>query len=238
MAERRMFSRKLLGSSKYVTMSFPAQALYLQLCMQADDDGVVDNAVPQCRLLGCDIGHLNEQRQGGWLIELGDDLHLIAHWLVHNKIRKDRYVRTTYMTQLGTVYINADRVYTFDQDSMDASPLLDQVKQRHEEVVYTKNDNQNDNPGKESKDKVSKDKERGGEVRKDKGMRGREAARPAEHASREYPPAQNLSFFKNTDENQSDTKAIGGVKPLITLADLSRPTDTVLRGKIDHNEYP
>ena len=69
-------------------------------------------------------------------------------------------------------------------------------------------------------------------------MRGREAARPAEHASREYPPTQNLLFFKNTDENQSDTKAISGVKPLITPADLQRPADTVLRGKIDHNEYP
>ena len=114
------------------------------------------------------------------------------------------------------------------------------------------NDNPNGNPDaaegkvsidkvsidKVSKDKESKDKERGGEVRKDKGMRGREAARPAEHASREYPPAQNYLFYKNTDESQSDTKAIGGVKPLITLADLSRPADTVLRGKIDHNEYP
>ena len=111
------------------------------------------------------------------------------------------------------------------------------------------NDNQNDNPGKVSIDKVSigkvsKGKERGGEVRKDKGMRGRAdqvcdgAARPAEHASRAIPPAQNYLFYKNTDESQSDTKAIGGVKPLIMPADLQRPTDTVLRGKIDHNEYP
>ena len=203
MAERRMFSRKLLGSSKYVTMSFPAQALYLQLCMQADDDGVVDNAVPQCRLLGCDIGHLNELKQGGWLIELGDDLHLIAHWLVHNKIRKDRYVRTTYMTQLGTVYINADRVYTLDNGSMEGTSLIEEVKKRKNTKNGNQNGNQNDNPGKVSKDKVSKgkeskDKERGGEVRKDKGMRGRadqvcnSVARPAEHASREYPPAQNF----------------------------------------------
>ena len=38
MADKRMFSRKILGSTQFLEMPPQSQALYIQLCMDADDD--------------------------------------------------------------------------------------------------------------------------------------------------------------------------------------------------------
>ena len=42
MAEKRMFSRKIVESDAFLDMPTSAQALYLHLGMEADDDGVVN----------------------------------------------------------------------------------------------------------------------------------------------------------------------------------------------------
>ena len=44
MAEKRMFSRELVESDDFLDLPLSAQALYLHICMEADDDGFVNNA--------------------------------------------------------------------------------------------------------------------------------------------------------------------------------------------------
>ena len=42
MAERRMFSKRIISSARFLRMAASAQALYLHLVMNADDEGVVE----------------------------------------------------------------------------------------------------------------------------------------------------------------------------------------------------
>ena len=42
MAERRMFSKKIVQSARFLKMPMTSQCLYFHLGMQADDDGVVE----------------------------------------------------------------------------------------------------------------------------------------------------------------------------------------------------
>ena len=44
MAEKRMFSRELVESDRFLELPLSAQGLYLHICMEADDDGFVNNA--------------------------------------------------------------------------------------------------------------------------------------------------------------------------------------------------
>ena len=44
MAERRMFSRKIINSDRFTELPFSAQTLYFHLGMEADDDGLLNNA--------------------------------------------------------------------------------------------------------------------------------------------------------------------------------------------------
>ena len=51
MAERRMLSKKIFQSRKFLMMPFEAQALYTHLILSSDDDGVVE-AFPIVRMIG------------------------------------------------------------------------------------------------------------------------------------------------------------------------------------------
>ena len=44
MAERRMFTAKIVESDDFTEMPFSAQCLYFHLNMNADDDGFLNNA--------------------------------------------------------------------------------------------------------------------------------------------------------------------------------------------------
>ena len=51
MASRRMFSRRITDSTRFLRMPLSAQALYFQLGQHADDDGIVE-AYPVMCILG------------------------------------------------------------------------------------------------------------------------------------------------------------------------------------------
>ena len=42
MAQRRMFSKRIIESAKFLKMPISCQALYFHLGMNADDDGIVE----------------------------------------------------------------------------------------------------------------------------------------------------------------------------------------------------
>ena len=54
MANKRMFSSKIIESSDFLDLEPMSQLLYMHLCMFADDDGVVNNAKRVCRMIGQD----------------------------------------------------------------------------------------------------------------------------------------------------------------------------------------
>ena len=65
MAERRMFARKIMNGGPFLRLPTSVQALYVQLCLWADDDG--------------------------FLLSFDSEVMCITHWRTHNLIRKDRY---------------------------------------------------------------------------------------------------------------------------------------------------
>ena len=46
MAQKRMFTMKIVDSDAFLDMPLSTQALYFHLNMRADDDGFVDDRVP------------------------------------------------------------------------------------------------------------------------------------------------------------------------------------------------
>ena len=56
MAEKRMFTNKIIESDAFLDMPLSAQALYVHLNMNADDDGFVNNPKMITRLIGAKKG--------------------------------------------------------------------------------------------------------------------------------------------------------------------------------------
>ena len=44
MADRRMFAMTIMDSDAFLDLPLSSQALYVHLCMRADDDGFLNNA--------------------------------------------------------------------------------------------------------------------------------------------------------------------------------------------------
>ena len=68
MAERRMFSRNLVQTDRFLDLAPIAQALYFQLCLAADDDGFLSNVKSMARMVGAAPKDLTDLEAGGYLI--------------------------------------------------------------------------------------------------------------------------------------------------------------------------
>ena len=96
MAERRMFSKKIVASGDFLCLSPTARLLYYDLGMHADDDGVAE-ALPVMRMTGAEQSDLDALAAHGYLQVLTPSLvvHLV-HWQRHNHVQKDRYQPSLY----------------------------------------------------------------------------------------------------------------------------------------------
>ena len=96
MAERRMFSKRIIGSARFLRMPGSTQALYFHLGMAADDDGIVE-AYPIMQMVNASEDDLKLLAAKGFVKVLNDDLvTYILDWQENNKIRADRKVNSIY----------------------------------------------------------------------------------------------------------------------------------------------
>ena len=95
MADKRMFSKKLIDSDAFLDMPISAQGLFFHLCMRADDDGFVDapkRIARECQASSEDLQVLIDRR---YVLTFPDsNVIVIKHWRLHNTIPKDRYKPT------------------------------------------------------------------------------------------------------------------------------------------------
>ena len=96
MAERRMLSKKIFQSRKFLMMPFEAQALYTHLILSSDDDGVVE-AFPIARMIGAKEDSLGLLVVKKFILPLNDDMvYFITDFEEQNKIRADRVQPSRY----------------------------------------------------------------------------------------------------------------------------------------------
>ena len=119
MAERRMFAKNIIESDAFYDLSSEEQVLYLHLGMNADDDGVVDNAKTVTRSCGFKADVLNSLVEKRFLIKLSHGLILIKHWKINNYVQKDRYKPTAYTEEFSEVVLKDNGSYTEAERSVD-----------------------------------------------------------------------------------------------------------------------
>ena len=96
MAERRMFSKRVVRSARFLKMPSSSRDLYWQLGIEADDDGIVE-AFNVMRLIGASEDDLRVLVAKNFVQILNDDLvAYITDWNENNKIRADRKIDSIY----------------------------------------------------------------------------------------------------------------------------------------------
>ena len=112
MAQRRMFTEKILESDAFTDMPLSAQALYVHLNMEADDDGFVNNPKKIARSLGASEDDLKLLVIKRFLLPFDSGIVAIKHWRMHNLLRKDRYTETQYQDEKNMLVLKENGAYT------------------------------------------------------------------------------------------------------------------------------
>ena len=112
MADKRMLSKKITDHDNFTSLPASAQALYMHLCLSADDDGFcnqVNVAIYKAHAKKKDLETLIDRK---YILRFDKNVVCIKHWLMMNAIRKDRYQPTVYQTELHGLHVRADKAYT------------------------------------------------------------------------------------------------------------------------------
>lgn len=112
MAERRMFTQKIIDSDAFLDMPLSTQSLYFHLNMRADDDGFVNNPKRIQRTIGASDDDLKLLIAKRFVIGFESGVLVIKHWRMHNTLRKDRYNPTQYKEELALLDVKDNNAYT------------------------------------------------------------------------------------------------------------------------------
>ena len=112
MAEKRMFTQKIIDSDPFLDMPLSTQALYFHLNMRADDDGFINNPKKIQRMVGASEDDLRLLILKRFVIGFENGVIVIKHWRMHNTLKSDRYKPTQYQEELARLEIKANKSYT------------------------------------------------------------------------------------------------------------------------------
>ena len=112
MAEKRMFTKKIVDSDAFLDMPLTTQCLYFHLNMRADDDGFVNNPKKIQRMIGASEDDLKLLLAKRFILGFESGVIVIKHWRMHNLLRKDRYNPTQYQEEFQTLQLKENGSYT------------------------------------------------------------------------------------------------------------------------------
>ena len=109
MANRRMFSKNIVESDRFLDLSLTSQALYFHLGMVADDDGFVGNPRGVIRLVGAKETDLATLVAAGFVGVFESGVVVVLDWKENNYLRNDRYRATVYADEYSSVAVENNR---------------------------------------------------------------------------------------------------------------------------------
>lgn len=107
-----MLAKSIITSDAFRELPFSAQALYVQLVMNADDDGFINSPKSIQRAIGAKPKDLEILINKRFLLDFESGVVVIKHWKINNYIQADRYKATAYQDELKQLSVKPNRAYT------------------------------------------------------------------------------------------------------------------------------
>ncbi len=142
MAQRRMFSLKIIDADQFIDMPTSSRLLYYDLSMRADDDGFVSSPKKIIKMTGASEDDFKILIAKKFIIPFDDGICVIKHWKIHNYIQKDRYQETIYTDKKKQLSLGENDVYLMDtkciqnEYTSDTQVRLGEVRIELEKELY------------------------------------------------------------------------------------------------------
>ena len=106
MAQRRMFSMKIIDTDIFLDMPISSQLLYFHLSMRADDDGFVSSPKKIIKMVNCSDDDFKILIMKKFILPFESGICVILQWRIHNYIQNDRYNKTLYQSEINMLVDN------------------------------------------------------------------------------------------------------------------------------------
>lgn len=134
MANKRMFTMKIVDSDAFLDMPLSTQCLYFHLNMRADDDGFVGNPKKIMRIVGASEDDLKLLIAKHFILTFENGVIVIKHWRMHNTLSQNRYHETQYTDEKTMLKLKKNKSYSFENgENIDDSRLIEAKKQAKSE---------------------------------------------------------------------------------------------------------
>lgn len=121
MAQRRMFSLKVVDTDAFCDMPASAQNLYFHIGMRADDEGFYAGVKGLMLKIHASFDDLNVLIARAYLLDRGDGVYVVKHWKMNNYLQLDRIKETEYEEKRIGLYTKKDGSYTLDPNKADST---------------------------------------------------------------------------------------------------------------------
>ncbi|MBP3401980.1 MAG: hypothetical protein J6K85_02865 [Clostridia bacterium] len=113
MAERRMISKRVILTDKFSKMTDKAKLLYINLMLEADDDGFVFNPRAVMGMCGANIKSFLQLIERDYVLSFNSGAVVITHWNMQNRIEKRKRTPTIYREELESLILDENGVYQY-----------------------------------------------------------------------------------------------------------------------------
>lgn len=119
-----MFTKKITDDDHFLNLSSPAQALYLHLSMNADDDGFCNQITASMFKAHASVTDLEALLKNRYIYQFDSGVIVIKHWRMANALRKDRYTPTAFKNEMAMLKVGENGAYKLpDNNDMVAERL-------------------------------------------------------------------------------------------------------------------
>lgn len=112
LANKRMFTMKIVDSDTFLDMPLSTQCLYFHLNMRADDDGFIGNPKRIMKITGASEDDLRLLIAKRFVLTFEDGVIVIKHWRMHNTLSRDRYAETSYTDEKKMLLLKDNGSYS------------------------------------------------------------------------------------------------------------------------------
>jgi len=169
MAQRRMIHLKVSESNEFYKLPHGAQALYLHLNQNADDEGVVNNSRTIMLALRLKKSTLNELLNKNFIIYIEEkDILVIKHWYLGNTIQRDRFTQSTYHEDICKyLELGKDKVYRLKNGNKMETKCIQNGNKMYTQYSIGKDSIVEDSIEKDIREKENKEKNNARDVLKE-----------------------------------------------------------------------
>lgn len=136
MAQKRMFTMKIVDSDAFLDMPLSTQCLYFHLNMRADDDGFIGNPKRIMQMIGAGADDMKLLIMKRFVLVCNEDgVIVIKHWRMHNTLSRNRYTETSYTDEKNMLFLKENGSYSLsDGEPIDDTKLIKNSERQVEKV--------------------------------------------------------------------------------------------------------